>query len=82
MKRDKIKELVIDELSGVSGCAVEDITEDSHLENDLSLDSIDGVEVICDLERTFAISISDEEMSSLKDMRVREIIDILETKLT
>jgi acyl carrier protein len=46
MTRDKIKEIVIDELVNVSGMSAEDIKEDSKLEDDLGLDSLDSVEVV------------------------------------
>jgi acyl carrier protein len=82
MTKEKIKEIVIDELVNVSGMSAEDIKEDSQLENDLGLDSMDSVEIIFGLEKAFGISIGDDDLSDLKDNTVGEIIDFIETKIS
>ena len=82
MTRKRIKEIVIDELAGVSGMGAEAITDDTHLENDLGLDSLDGVEIIIDLEKSFGISISDDELPNVKDYTVKDLVNFLETKIS
>lgn len=82
MTKEKIKEIVIDELVNVSGMDAENMTEDTHLENDLGLDSIDGVELIMNLEKAFGITIFDDDLSDIKEKTVRELVDFIETKIS
>lgn len=82
MTRDKIKEIIVDELSGVSGMAITDIKEENSLSNDLGLDSLDFVEIVIDLENAFGISIHDDEMDPMGDNSVKDLIDLIENKIS
>jgi acyl carrier protein len=82
MTKEKIREIVIDELVNVSGMSAEDIKEDSKLEDDLGLDSLDSVEVVFGLEKAFGISIGDDDLSDLKDNTVGELVDFINTKIS
>lgn len=82
MTKEKIKEIVIDELVNVSGMEASSMTEDTHLENDLGLDSIDGVELVVNLEKSFGISIFDDDLSDIKEKTVRDLVEFIETKIS
>ena len=56
----------------------ESITEQNNMQEDLSADSLDIVEIIMELEETFGISISDEDAMTLKT--VRDLMDYIEKK--
>lgn len=52
------------------------ITESTNIQEDLSADSLDVVEIIMELEETFGISISDEDAVGLKT--VKDLMDYIE----
>lgn len=54
------------------------IHKDSHLINDLSLNSLEVVEMVCDLEEAFDIEIPDAHISQFKT--IDDILDYLEKK--
>ncbi len=70
-----LAEQVMQILSKTSKVPVDQITLDSTFE-DLGLDSLDGVEVVYELEETFAITISNETAMTFRS--VRQIVDALE----
>ena len=76
MERNKIfetiKQLIVDELQ----VDPEKVTIDASFESDLGADSLDAIELVCELENTFGLSISDEEAMDLKT--VRQIVDYVE----
>jgi acyl carrier protein len=82
MERDKIKSIVIDELVNASGMEASSMTEDTQLENDLGLDSIDGVELVMNLEKSFGITIFDDDLSDIKEKTVRDLVEFIETKIS
>ena len=82
MTRKRIKEIVIDELVGISGMGAEAITDDTHLEKDLGIDSLDAVETIFNLEKVFGITIGDDELTDIKEKTVSDLIDFIETKIS
>lgn len=57
----------------------EEVTPNSHMDDDLNMDSLDTVETIMGIEEEFDIEISDdilEEISYVKDI-VEVVIDLL-----
>ena len=56
----------------------EQIKEESLLNEDLGIDSLDAVELSLDLETEFNVEISDEELASLKT--VKDIVTLIEAK--
>ena len=54
------------------------IHKDSHLINDLSLKSIEVVEMVCDLEEAFGIEIPDAHISQFKT--IEDILEYLEKR--
>ena len=57
---------------------IKNITENSSLQSDLKLNSLDVVNIIVEFEEMFDISISDEEIMGIT--RVKDIVDCLEKK--
>ena len=76
----KIKEIVADFASRYhKGFKPEDVKEESHIENDFGLDSLDTVEICMEVEKGFVISITDDEAERIS--LVKDIIDLVEQKL-
>lgn len=71
---DKIKQLIVDELSVDEAI----ITPEARLVEDLGADSIDAVELIMTVEDTFSIEISDEVLQSIKT--VNDLVSYIESK--
>lgn len=59
---------------------LEDIKDDSRLEEDLNADSLDLVEIIMETEDEFGLEITDEEAEHVKT--VRQAIDLAVLKVT
>ena len=58
MNFEKIKQIMVDTLS----CDEEKITLDASIADDLSIDSLDAVELVMALEEAFDIKIPDDEL--------------------
>ena len=71
----RVKEVIAKTLS----VSPEKITLDAHLQNDLGLDSFAAIEMVYSAEDEFGISISDEELTKLSN--VKDIVKIVEKKL-
>lgn len=65
-----------DLLSDKSGLNVEKVFDDSKLEDDLDLDSLDLVEIVMELEKMFDITIPDDDYN--QGMNVSNLYDIVE----
>lgn len=59
---DKVKEVIVDQLS----VEEDDVTEDASFVDDLGADSLDIVELVMALEETFGVSIPDEQAEKIK----------------
>lgn len=71
---EQVKNALVESLN-IDG---EQIKEESLLNEDLGIDSLDAVELSLDLETEFDVEISDEELASLKT--VKDIVDLIEAK--
>jgi len=74
MNRDEI-------LTSLKNCAREldiqaELTEDTHLINDLQLDSLDRVELTMSIEDAFRIEIPDEDAERV--VTVKQVLDYLQ----
>lgn len=69
MNFEKIKEIMVDTLS----CDEEKIRPEARIAEDLSIDSLDAVELVMALEEEFDIKIPDEELGKMKT--VQDIAD-------
>lgn len=72
MVYEKVRAILADQL----GIAIEDITLDTHITNDLGADSLDLVELIMALEDEFNLVVTDEAAREL--YTVREISEFIE----
>ncbi len=65
-----IEDLEIDE---------EKITPDAHLKNDMGIDSLDFVDIVVIVEKTFGFKIKPEEMQGIQTLR--QFCDYIESKV-
>lgn len=72
MNFEKIKQIMVDTLS----CDEEKITLDASIADDLSIDSLDAVELVMALEEAFDIKIPDDELTNMET--VKDIVDCVE----
>lgn len=72
MNFEKIKQIMVDTLS----CDEEKITPEATIAADLSIDSLDAVELVMALEEAFDVKIPDEELGNMKT--VQNIVDCVE----
>ena len=72
MVYEKLRAILVEQL----GIAIEDITMDTHIINDLGADSLDLVELIMALEDEFNLIVTDEAAREL--YTVREISEFIE----
>jgi acyl carrier protein len=77
MTREKVLKIVIDILVDKLGLDEEEINEQSHLEDDLCMDSLDAIEVIMQLEHAWSISINDDSKEVNEIKTVSDITDYI-----
>ena len=69
---EKVKEIIVDTIGGNA----DDVKLESRLEEDLSMDSLDAVQVNMNIEEQLGITIPDEMLTELKS--VKDIVEYLE----
>ena len=79
MKKEEVVALVIDLLQEKTGIAPEQLTENASLHNELSIDSLDIVEVVLELEKKFNIKVEDEDAERISS--VGDLINMVLSKL-
>jgi len=67
--RDVIKNKVYDIIADHLGCEENEVTENSNLQDDLGVDSLDFVEIILKLESEFNILIPDEDAENIRTVK-------------
>jgi len=77
MTENNINNEIISIISEVSGVEEEQITLESHLANDLEIDSIKAIEIIVAIEKKYKISIRDEDVSQITS--VQQIFNLVDT---
>ena len=75
MEREEIKKKLIPLIERITW--ENDIKDESQFNYDLGFDSLDAVDLIIDTERTFGISIPDEQAEKVKT--VKDAIDLIES---
>lgn len=70
MIRDRIFDIIADKTFAEAS----DINEDADLRNDLGMNSLEHLDVVCDCEREFGIVITDEDINA-----IRTVGDLVET---
>ena len=76
-----IESEVRDILADVLMTGKRNITQEKTLVDDLGADSIDFVEVVMELEKTFGITIKDDEAEQLNEWTVGDLYKFVEGKL-
>jgi len=78
MYYDEVEDIVKRTIIDLLGVEPEDVTSDANLIHDLGCDSLDIIELVCNLEKALSISIPDEvyEKTSDKVATVGFSIDI------
>ena len=70
----KVNEFLVEEMEIEAG----DIRDDARLKEDIGLDSLDFVDIVVIVEKTFGFKIRPEEMAGVLTMR--EFYDYIESK--
>ena len=71
----KVNEFLVEEMEIEAG----DINDGARLKEELGLDSLDFVDIVVIVEKSFGFKIKPEEMSSV--MTVKEFYDYIESKI-
>jgi len=71
---ENVEKEIVSIVSEVSGVDEKEIALDSHLVNDLEIDSIKAIEIVVAIEKKYKVSIRDEDVSKITT--VRQIIDL------
>ena len=71
----KVNEFLVEEMEIESA----DINDDARLKDDLGLDSLDFVDIVVIVEKTFGFKIKPEDMANA--LTVRQFYDYIESKI-
>ncbi len=72
-------EKVVEVIADITGKNPDGITMESHLVDDLDLDSLDAVEIVMALEDEYSVSVPDDDMEQFKT--VGDIVEYVEKML-
>ena len=78
---EKVKEIV-STFTGVPHSQKTDIQGSTSLKLDLECDSLDGVEISMELDKTFGIRTDDKDIETINNGTVDDIVDMVERILT
>ncbi len=79
MIKEKIKEKLYNIISDLFGIKIEDIHLNSNFEKDFNADSLDGVELVMQVEDDFKIRIKDKDATNF--LTVESILNYLEKEI-
>lgn len=77
---EDISKRIIAAIREVTGNDSLDITESSHLTDDLGMDSVDFASLLMEIEEKFDGSVDDSELDGLKT--VADVVELVKTKFT
>ena len=80
LSRQKVEKKVNDVLVEKLGIGYSEIDPDALLEQDYDADSLDIIEVVTGLEKSFDLSISDRELTEISTGKVGDIYDFIERR--
>ncbi len=72
---EELRDLLVEKL----GVEKDSITENAHFVNDLGIDSLEQVDLMMELEKRYQITIPDEDLEKLSD--VKGLLSYLNEKL-
>lgn len=76
MTREELSQAIIQEIADQAGVEQHKLSEQTHITNDLGLDSLDHVELIMELESEYDLVISDEAAEGL--LIIKDIVDYID----
>jgi len=79
-KRDQIYDKVIRTVADIAGISLTDLHGDTELIVDLNLDSLGIFEIVIELEETFDLRITDEDIDRIKS--IDQIVDYIARRET
>lgn len=79
-KRDQIYDKVIRTVADIAGISLTDLHGDTELIVDLNLDSLGIFEIVIELEETFDMRITDEDIDRIKS--IDQIVDYIARRET
>ena len=79
-KRDQIYDKVIRTVADIAGMSLTDLRGDTELIVDLNLDSLGIFEIVIELEETFDLRITDEDIDRIKS--IDQIVDYIARRET
>jgi len=79
MNKDEIMTLIIDNLEEEFEIDRDMIQPSSHLFNDLELDSLDTIDLILEMERSFNIKVNSEDAKNL--LTVDNVVDFIAERI-
>lgn len=79
-KRDQIYDKVIRTVADIAGISLTDLRGDTELIVDLNLDSLGIFEIVIELEETFDMRITDEDIDRIKS--IDQIVDYIARRET
>ena len=77
--REQIRQTLIELIENDVGQKFDDLHDGKNLREDLSLDSVDVVSIVSQIERHFRIRLSQQELENL--VSVGDLLDLLQSKL-
>jgi acyl carrier protein len=78
-QRDQIRQTLVEIIENDIGQRFDDLQDSKNLREDLSLDSVDVVSIVSQIERHFRIRLSQQELEKL--VTVGDLLDLLQRKL-
>ncbi len=79
MNKEKIEEKLYGIISDLFGIKIKDIYPNSNFEKDFNADSLDGVELVMQIEDDFKIKIQDKDATNF--LTVKSILNYLEKEI-
>ena len=80
--REGIKDELIQIASAILGVEADEITESSNFRSDLGADSLDEVEMLIEMEKSFGVQVEDSVIEWYDPKTVGEAIDMFQETLS
>lgn len=80
---EQVMKQMIETLADIARCGIEDVKPDSHLAEELGVDSLMGLELLVIIERKYKVKIKEEELMKMTTPQIVTdmILERLETKV-
>ena len=77
MNKEDVEKQVKGIIAHKLGLHVDDVKNESKLEDDLAADSLDCVEIVMELEKVFHVSINDAQLFEMNTWPVSQVCDMV-----